>query len=288
MLDGRVLELWPDGVIMKPMRYSEEEWAAVMQVNRTWPYPAECTGHTSMVMSVLNNLQLISEALQALVECASLGALRRRDVNTVFCSARAVYNEMMAHHEVTNALIEFISSATGKKPVNLVVLRNMVRKEQERLGTALETLTGPTVHTRELLEVLKASKGCIDMCTKSAHVEIEELVFQLRKVSTPDRYQNIVQRALDRLTSVGSGINAVNSMMFAVMYGSLGPNQRIERMAIQNDGFRWTAWLTWAFLAPKYHFHYLAPLRRLIKKSRNVETLGKIGIVSHPSFPAKR
>lgn len=44
MLDGRVLELWPDGVIMKPMRYSEEEWAAVMQVNRTWPYPAECTG----------------------------------------------------------------------------------------------------------------------------------------------------------------------------------------------------------------------------------------------------
>lgn len=48
-----------------------------------------------MVMSVLNNLQLISEALQALVECASLGALRRRDVNTVFCSARAVYNEMV-------------------------------------------------------------------------------------------------------------------------------------------------------------------------------------------------
>jgi hypothetical protein len=44
LLEGRLLELWPDGVIARPPRYSEEEWNQVMLPNTKWNHRAECCG----------------------------------------------------------------------------------------------------------------------------------------------------------------------------------------------------------------------------------------------------
>jgi hypothetical protein len=143
-----------------------------------------------------------------------------------------------------------------------------VRKEHERLGIAVETIIGSTVHSRNLVQTLAAAKDCQEICLKSAYVEMEELVYQLRKNFTPGKYQSIVQHALDKMTTAGASPISVNSKVFAVMFGGIGANSRIERMAIMNSSYKWVAWLTWAVLVPSYYLSYLVPLRRVISKGQ--------------------